>query len=88
MKSSTVAALRLYFPCLSRSSVTKHPSFVSNSGKRLQIHIKFLELFTEMKHCLVRVSAGGLKDSERDVSRSTTVDEVRDRQLLEIQKQW
>ena len=29
-----------------------------------------------------------VKDSERDVRSSKIVDEVRDRQLLEIQKQW
>ena len=61
MKSLSVAAPSLCFPVLSRSSEAKHRSFVSNSGKRLHIHIKFLELFTEMKRCLVRVSASGCK---------------------------
>jgi len=56
--------------------VRKNIQVLSPIGEKDCRDIKFLELFTEMKHCLVPESASGLKDSERGVRSSTMVEEV------------
>jgi hypothetical protein len=80
------AVRKLCFALLS-GSWEQTSSFVWDPGNQLQKHMKRLELFTEMKLYVERMSLNGLVDSERDARNLKMTQPVVGCCLLEIREQ-
>jgi hypothetical protein len=74
---------KLYFPVATQQQQqTSKP--VLKFSKRATETNKMLRMFTDMKHCLVRMSSNGLKFSEKDMRTLTMIQGVGSHQLLKI----